>query len=284
MHDEHPDWLMTEAHWWGYYRPMLNYEIPQVRKYMLRIFREMVEDYDADGLLLNFLRYSPLFHADRDLQCAGLLTDYMAQIRAMLDEVGSAKGKRLGFAAQVCARPNDGRRHGHDVEDWITNGTLDFVMPTRANNTDCAMPVDQWVAMARGTDCRVLPSLHSRSSYPWISETCMTRQAMRSTAHLYYGQGAHGLSGMNIMSHSREVIESWFHELRDPAAVASRPHHYRYGMRANNSEEGVLRLPILSSKNDDARATSIGDRKWYNTLGVRIVDDRCRSNQSRCAC
>ena len=273
FHEKHADWLMTEQHWWGFFRPMLNYELPEVRAYMMDIFREVVENYDTDGLLLNFLRYSPLFHPDRDLQCAGLLTDYISEIRAMLDDVGKAKGKRLGFAVQVCARPNDGRRHGHNVEDWIKQGTVDYVMPTRANNTDLGMPVDLWVEMAEGTDCRILPTVHSRISYPWESHTLQTRDTLRTAAHVFYGQGAHGISGMNLMCISQEVIEGWFHWLRDPQACAPLPHHHRYAMKANNSEEGILRMPILNFNTDDLPPNSGIVQKWYNTLAVRIVDD-----------
>ena len=271
IHDEHPDWIMTQQNWWGYFRPMFNYEIPGVRQYMLNIFREMVERYDADGLLLNYARYSPLFYADRDLQCADLLTDYMGEIRAMLDEVGQAKGKRLGFAAQVLARPNDGRRFGHNVFDWISRGYFDYVMPTRANNCDPDMPIDAWVAAAKGTNCRVLPSLHTMCCYPWISENRNTHSTMRSAAHIYYGQGADGLSGMNIMSNSVEVSEGWFHELRDPAAVASGPHHYRYAMRANNSEEGNLAMLILNADTD--ADGNIIDGRWPNSITLRLVDE-----------
>ncbi|MGH9642728.1 MAG: family 10 glycosylhydrolase, partial [Terriglobales bacterium] len=68
IHEAHPDWFLTGYKLWGGFRPTLNYELPEVRAFMMNIFRELVERYDADGLLLDFVRYPSLFDPDHDLQ------------------------------------------------------------------------------------------------------------------------------------------------------------------------------------------------------------------------
>lgn len=249
IHDLHPDWFLTGYKLWGGYRPMLNYELPEVRALVMRALRELVEDYDADGLLLNFVRYPSLFDPDRDIQNTNLLTDYIGQVRKMLDEAGRKKGRRLPLAVQVQARPNEGLRYGHDVGAWIRKGYVDYVLPSLSNNVDCNLPVDLWVELVKGTSCRVFPTLHPYFRFPWNVENRATREALRASAHLYYRQGAHGLSTMNMFD---ALQNQWFRELRDPEQVAAGPHHYRY-------------VPAGTMKTDNM--------SWRATTPVRIVDE-----------
>jgi hypothetical protein len=267
-HQTHPEWFLTgyqrgigymptRANGGVGYLPMLNYELPEVRAYMMRAFRELVEDYDADGLLLNFLRYPSMFHPDRDIQSTGLLTTYIGEVRKMLDEVGRRKGRRLPLAVQVLARPNDGLRYGHDVRAWINKRYVDYVLPSRMYSNDCNLPVDQWLEMVRGTECRVFPTIHPNFVFPWTVENRSTLDSLRGAAHLYYGQGAHGLSTMNIFG---GPYIQWLHALRNPDQVARGPHHYRYLSEPLASAWEALNVPVVTAT-------------WRVTIPIRIVDE-----------
>jgi len=267
-HQTHPEWFLTGyQHGIGYmptrphggvgYLPMLNYELLEVRRFMMRVFRELVEDYDSDGLLLNFLRYPAVFHPDRDLQSTQLLTAYIGEVRGMLDEVGKKKGRRLPLAVQVLARPNDGLRFGHDVQAWIRKGYVDYVLPSRMYANDCNLPVDQWVEMTRGTACKISPTIHPNFVFPWTVENRSTLDSLRAVAHLYYRQGAHGLSTMNMFG---PPFTQWLHLLRDPERVAQGPHRYRYLSEPLASAWEALNVPVVKTT-------------WRVTVPLRIVDE-----------
>jgi len=239
-HEEHPDWFLWSCPVRGV---NLDYGNPEVRAFMLSAFREMVEDYDADGLLLDFVRYWDLFDRDHAVENTDLLTQYVGEIHQMLHEVAVKKGKdRLPLAVQVLSRPAGGLAYGHDVSAWMQEGYVDWVMPSRPNHTDYSMPVDQWVELARGTDCLILPALHPGHAYPFGTvENRMTLDNARAAAYVYYQQGADGLSTMNMLDVG---FSEWFKILRDPKQVARGRHHYRYTLMPMESLEYALSWPI----------------------------------------
>jgi hypothetical protein len=69
------------------------------------------------------------------------------------------------------------------------------------------------------------PAIHPNFRFPWTVENRSTLETLRAAAYLYYRQGAHGLSTMNMFN---ALQNQWFKELRDPAKVARGPHHYRW--------------------------------------------------------
>ena len=165
-HEDHPDWFFAGyAAMYGFgggYRPMMNYELEEVRQFMLRGFRELVEDYDADGLQLDFTRYQSLFLLDRAHANADLLTRYLGEVRTMLDEVGLKKGKRLTLALQVLCYPAQGIYYGHDIRALVQHGFADYLLPSQPNNIDCNLPVEQWLEIIAGSDCQIFPTIHPK--------------------------------------------------------------------------------------------------------------------------
>jgi uncharacterized lipoprotein YddW (UPF0748 family) len=49
----HPEWLIRSWWWQGFW----NYAVKEVRDYRLSIVREVAEQYDFDGVHLDFLRH-----------------------------------------------------------------------------------------------------------------------------------------------------------------------------------------------------------------------------------
>ncbi|MGH9644106.1 MAG: family 10 glycosylhydrolase [Terriglobales bacterium] len=265
IHQNHPEWFLTGYKPWADYAPtsgkdvysaMLNYELPEVRAFMMNIFRELVERYDADGLLLDFVRYPSLFDPDHDLQDTQMFTDYIGQVRKMLDEVGKKKGKYLPLAVQVLARPNENLRYGEDVGAWIRKGYVDYVLPSQFNNMDDDLPVEQWLKITKGTHCQLFPTLHPYFLFPWTTENLATREALRATAHLYYAEGAAGLSTMNMGGGGLEG--RWLRELRDPGLVACGPFDYRFVPVGNDIRGAAMKTDNMS---------------WWATTPIRVADD-----------
>ena len=186
-------------------------------------------DYDADGLL-------------------GI-------VRAMLDAAGDKRGRRLSLAIQLPCHQWQAYTYGQDVKAWVDEGIVDYLLPTQPNNVDCNLPIEQWMETVEGTGCRIFPTIHPHFRFPWSKETRATLDSLRAAAHLYYRQGAHGLSTVNMFD---ALQNAWFNQLRDPEQVAAGPHHYHYTFDSGASSDLSLRLDHLL---------------WRISTPIRIVDD-----------
>ena len=105
----------------------LNYLEQEVRDYYLSIIGELVEKYDVDGVECDFMRYPRYFPADRIEKGSVVMTDFVAKIRARLDEVGKRRGKRLSLSVRVPLSVENAAKVGLDVASWDAQGLIDMV-------------------------------------------------------------------------------------------------------------------------------------------------------------
>lgn len=147
---EHPQWRCVDRD--GTPVARLSLAVPEVRAHLVAVLREAVS-FGADGACVLYVRgapyvlYEPPFAAlfqqrygvapqtvdeqdPRVLELrAEILTTFMGEIRAMLDEVGRKRGQRLQLSAMVLADEADNRRFGLDVAGWVKAGLVDLVLP-----------------------------------------------------------------------------------------------------------------------------------------------------------
>ena len=77
---------------------------PEIAAQNLAFLREVAENYDVDGLDLDYTRIGPYFNAGEEAQGRETMNQHVRDVRAMLDEVGRKKGKYLGLSAQLYNR------------------------------------------------------------------------------------------------------------------------------------------------------------------------------------
>ncbi len=147
---EHPEWRCADRN--GEVVPRMSLAVPQVRRHLIDVLREAVR-FGADGANVIFVRGVPyvlfeepfrrLFQKrygldprkvkDDDPRLlalrAEIITQFMAEIRAMLDEEGRARGARLELSAYVMGNEQDNLRYGLDVAAWAKKGLTDLVIP-----------------------------------------------------------------------------------------------------------------------------------------------------------
>ena len=126
--------------------------VPQVRAHIIDVLREAVR-FGADGANVIFVRGVPVVlwekpfcdifeqeHGEDPLKLKDddprilqlrreIVTQFMREIRAMLDEEGQARGKRLEQSAYVMGVEADNLRHGLDVATWAKEGLVDLIIP-----------------------------------------------------------------------------------------------------------------------------------------------------------
>jgi len=160
---DHPEWLATYPD--GQPTRHMSFAFPGVRDFYVRLLREWVEDYGADGVSLLFSRSYPFvyyekpvcdafeakYHEDmRKLPVgdprvqqirAEFVTQLLREIRAMLDEVGKQQGRYIPNCYVVPVnnsgddRPAIAREsalaecmfNALDVETWIRDGLVDYL-------------------------------------------------------------------------------------------------------------------------------------------------------------
>jgi hypothetical protein len=162
--------------------PSLGYK--PVRDYKLSLLRELLENYDVDGVFIDFQRdlpvigidapvadeYTRRYGADPRVDAreranmrwrrfrAEIITDFMREIRRAADAKARHAGRPIQVGARVSSRDNLWK--GLDVETWIREGILDIVVPSERVWFDPIVDVAPFVEMARGTRCRVIAGIN----------------------------------------------------------------------------------------------------------------------------
>ena len=128
-----------------------SYGFPEVQAFMLSLIREVIENFDIDGVDLGWIRgpqyvgYETPFVEDfmkehgvdprtideNDIRAqrlrAGYLTDFVRRVRRLVDEVGDKRGRKIElsawlFLSEACLF------YGLDVETWLKEELLDQVV------------------------------------------------------------------------------------------------------------------------------------------------------------
>ena len=234
--DSHQNLQLTELPEGDFYKlpELLDFSFEQVRNFTFGVIEQVANRFDIDGIELCFRDYA-YFPAGQGHKRAALMTDLIERIRAMLDERGSAVGKKLVLGARVFSTVDECAQLGLDVRAWISQGLLDYVSPQDTMYCDFNLPYHEWTALTRASDCMLYPGM-----LPWMSHRARYRRkripiswaTSRALAHTMYRAGADGVSLYNhycacvwnppFYPHAMHVC----HQLRDPDRVARGERHY----------------------------------------------------------
>ena len=160
---EHPDWRVGEegdevgelyqeiigprvhpivSSWfWG----ALNFAIPEVREYALAQLQECAERYpQADGIEIDFQRFPIYFKQGEEKEHIGTMTDWLREVRKVVDEVSKKRGRPLLLSARILAKPEQNLGIGLDPETWAKEGLLDFMVVSHYLRNDYTLPIDEF--------------------------------------------------------------------------------------------------------------------------------------------
>ena len=189
MKEAHPDWLIRTWNANGYW----NFALEGVHEYKLSILREAAEDYDFDGIELDFARVCPVLPPGHQWEYRDRLTDFIRATRAMLQEVGRKRGRPLLLAARIPENLEGCHFDGIDPETWAREELLDiFVMGCRSFDVD----IPAFRRITAGTNIKLYPCIddhHASDGYQWPPI-----EVMRGVAANWYQQGADGIQTFNF--------------------------------------------------------------------------------------
>jgi len=198
---DHPEWRCVDKN--GTPTFYMSYAVPEVKQHLLKMFKEIIETCDPDGVGILFNRGAPYMlwekaftdqfkskykvdaHAvDADdpriheLRSA-IITDFLIDLRTMLDVLGKNNGgKRYKISASVHNK-NFNVRLGLDVETWIKKGLLDDIAVGVAD-------IENYAIMAKGSNTSIYPLLT-----PW--DRHVNSKAFYENISNLYNKGAKGI-------------------------------------------------------------------------------------------
>ena len=139
----------------------MNFALPEVRDLAFRYIEEVCENYDIDGIELDFFRHPVFFKSTSRGKSAtqaelDAMTDLVKRVRAMTEEVGTNRGKPILIAMKVPDSVEYCQTIGLDLEAWLKNDCLDMLIPGGY------FQINDWeysIALARKYSVKVYPSL-----------------------------------------------------------------------------------------------------------------------------
>ncbi len=142
----HPDWVRGHA---------LRYEVPQVRRFILDLYRETLE-IGAEGLSIDFCRYP------EGVDTAETCTGFFRELRALADEYGRRRGKRVPILVRFPA-------HGVRLADrfeyatWARESLVDYLCPSSIQGRFHYFDIGPYLRAVEGTACVLLPQVDALS-------------------------------------------------------------------------------------------------------------------------
>jgi hypothetical protein len=117
----------------------INYERREVRDHMSAMIRDMVENYDYEGLELDWLRNPLCCEPNASQKTTDIITNWIAEIRALTKR----KNRAYQFGLRIPGDLGKMRAIGLDVRALAKAGLIDFISPSNFWQSSWDMPHDR---------------------------------------------------------------------------------------------------------------------------------------------
>ena len=186
--ETHPEWLIEDEfsskHW--------DFTVPEVRDFKLAILRELAEDYDFDGLEIDFARGPLLTPPAHQWENREAVTEFMRDVRATTLEVEQRCGRPFLLAARVPDNLLGCHFDGLDIETWVGEHLVDiFVLGVRS----LELEIEEFRYLIGDKSIKLLATLddhHTSDGYSWPGI-----EVMRGVAANWWQQRIDGIQTFN---------------------------------------------------------------------------------------
>lgn len=296
--EQHPEWVVEYE---GNY--FLDPGLPEVREYLLDVYRELIANYDFDGVSFDYTRYPGQDFDDAasfaeynpdDLSLADWrrnnINTFMAEFYDMAKSINPLIKVGSSPIGTYKNAPGYGNFAGYtqvyqDAIQWMNSGHHDLIVPMMYYNEKHGFTVhmNQWVSLMtshRQIAIGLAPYKMIDGTNDWaVSEVTGQIEKVRANS---------GLSGVSFFraDHvigSESKIQDFYNELREnyfayPAHIPPMPYNgvTTPATPANVKQERVGNQYIITwDKNDDSQAEA--PTKYYEVYlangGVVDIDD-----------
>jgi len=146
FYQDHPEWRVLPGFKGGMWEPYsMDYAIPEVREHHLKLVKELVERYDADGIELDFQRTGTYFKSDDAANNAPIMTDFIRTCRELATAAGKKRGRPMQVAIRMPTSPAAALAAGFEVTEIAKQGLVDVIIPCIGSPGVCwDLPWEEW--------------------------------------------------------------------------------------------------------------------------------------------
>ncbi len=189
----HPEWRLSNQG--------LDYERPEVREHHLKLVREVCEQFDLDGLELDFLRFWLYFRPGREHEGGKLMNRFIEQARQATRAAERRLKHPVKLSVRVPSTPWIARRHGLDAVAWARAGLIDHITAGSFwSSTNSDIPVETWKGRLIDTEVTVSVHLEDGISSGATRRRTMTHEEMRGILSSALHRGADAVYFFNLFT------------------------------------------------------------------------------------
>ena len=183
---DHPEYVIARQD--GISETALDYSFPEVREHRLAILRELAENYDIDGIELDFTRWAKCFARHEAPFKIEIMTTFVGQVRQMLDAAARLRGRdRLTLGVQALRSLYLNHLCGLDPKTWVQRGWLDYIIQCDYNCTDPQIPVAEFAEFCKDSPCTLHVRMGNMMGAFWSGKPFMTDRKTAYNKNRSYG-------------------------------------------------------------------------------------------------
>lgn len=208
LRDKHPEWdiaavegIPDDFHW-------ANFSLPEVRQFVGDVVLEIVENYEVDGIHLDYIRYpAPPPYNEVDPRKFFGPNDVPATVQSIYQRVKAIKPD-VQVTAAVMAGQGGSANHLQNWADWLEGEYIDYVMPMAYFSSDENDRLEhylrEWKALPHFK--RIVPGLSVEAGFE--SKTRKTPEQLISQIEICQEGGARGITIFSEYSITEDLLDA----------------------------------------------------------------------------
>jgi len=146
----------------------LNYEKQQVRDFMMALITECIENYDFEGIELDWTRWPLCCEVPASSEAIELMTQWHSEIRKICDKKSKKIRKPFYMGIRYAGTFEQMKQIGIDIPEMARRKIIDFVCPTNTWQTGWDIPCDR-IKNLLGDDVAVYGVLELGTNWLMVS-------------------------------------------------------------------------------------------------------------------
>jgi hypothetical protein len=189
--EKNPHWGQPSPFWPAPFQHY-NFAVEEVRHYKLAIIQEVVENYDFDGVEIDWRCGYGCLPFNHKWEHRDHLTAFMRSVREMLQELGRQRGRPILLATRVSENVEGCHWDGLHVERWVEESLVDILaLGCKSFEVD----LNAFRCLTRGTHIGLYPSMDDHHRAGGYEQP--TIELYRGVAATFLQQGADGIYAFN---------------------------------------------------------------------------------------
>jgi hypothetical protein len=268
-----------------------NWEYEQVRDFVFERIEEICENYELEGLQLDFLRHGAYFDVANTTseERKTIMADFVKRVRRLLNRT-TKPGSYIYLGVRIPAFDDTFDKLGIDIGEFVAAG-VDFVNFSNFFHTVQQNELDSLLCDVPGHVKTYYEVTNTISWIPPVDPTprhfrYCTENMLTTTAHLAYSEGIDGISAFNFQYYRPPTTDGTtgyeppyevFNKLADYRQCSADPNqHYVIAEVYDYPTGWVNQLPNDFSQNESIDLQLVmcpPDNGWSGNWRLRIMAD-----------